>query len=121
MLASDAYLYQRTKVHSHYMFHPYGTLSPRTRTRGSTHIITQCFSFGDIHLLPPSHHVLASDAYLYLRTEVHSHYMSHPYGTLSPRARTSGSTHIVTQCFSFGDIHLLPPSRHVQEPEARLI
>ena len=48
-------------------------------------------------------HVLASDAYLYQRTEVHSHYMSHPYGILSARARAIGSAHIATQCFSFGD------------------
>ena len=47
--------------------------------------------------------MLASDAYRYQRTEVHGYYMGHPYGTLSPCARTSGSVHIVTQCFSFGD------------------
>ena len=54
MLASDAYLYQWTEVHSYHICHPYGTLS-RTRTRGSTHIVTQCFSFGDtatLHFVP---------------------------------------------------------------------
>ena len=58
-------LHQRTKVHSYHICHPYGTLSPCTRTRGSTHIVTQCFSFGD------TPHMSAAAAHLYQRTEVH--------------------------------------------------
>ena len=61
---------------------------------------------------------------LHQRTEVHSYYMSHPYETLTPRARAIGLAHIVTQCFSFGITYtdnLLLPSHHVPEPSARRI
>ena len=67
--------------------------------------------------------MLASEAYLYQRTEVHSYYMSHPYGILSTRARGIGSAHIVTALalgIAYTD-NLLLPSHHELEPAVRPI